>query len=165
MTDQVESKIASLEALLKRVTEAAYAVLCESNGVSDNEWKVTDGVAVPEWPVYGFYDALKELNTAYAEAKAYFEPEEAERQRKWKDACATARYVVEVFQRDKAAAERSPNLIESSLQRNIADAIYGNLVQTVEDRKNGKQPATMDGRLRELVERGDLVELNAPGLS
>lgn len=164
--DLVKSKIETLEALLRQLTDAAYSLLCESNGLSDNEWKTKEGgVLVPEWPTAGYYETIMGLDAAYTAASDYFEPAEAEKRRKWADACATASYIVDRFREDWEAAEEAPNLIESHLHRNIADAINGGLVQTVEDRKAGKMPTTMGDKLNELVARGDLVEIGPSGKS
>ncbi len=54
------------EALVKRLAAAAHTVLCESNGVDDNEWRTKDGVLVPAWPVASFKSALAELEAALA---------------------------------------------------------------------------------------------------
>lgn len=143
----VKSKIDTLEKLLREITDAAYSVLCESNGLSDNEWKTGDGTFVPRWPVDSFPDALGKLNEAYSEAKAYFEPSEAELRQKWSDACATANFIVDRFDADQRAGKESPNLIKSSLMRNIADAIHGGLKQTAEDRREGRAPTTMTDKI------------------
>lgn len=63
-----------IKAALKALTAAAYHVLTESNGVSDNEWRVEDGVAVPEWPVDSFYKALRELEEAWVKASKLVYP-------------------------------------------------------------------------------------------
>ena len=156
----VTSKIEILEQLLRDLTQAAYLTLCESNGVSDNEWVIKDGKAVPEWPVASFVHAIQKLDAAYSNANAYFEPAEAEKRRKWADACATASYIMDRL-KEARATERRPNMIDSELHRNIADAINGSLVQTATDRVAGVRPGTMTDRLNELVEKGDLVEFKS----
>lgn len=160
MKNPVESKIEQLEALVRSIHDAAYSVLVESNGLSDNEWKTKDGtVYCPEWPVASFPVALRKLDAAYSAAKAYLEPEESERSQKWGDACATASYIMDRYREDRKAANEHPNLIESSLHRNIADAIYGTLKQTMEDRRAGKTPTTTTDKLHGLVARGELKRL------
>ena len=158
MKHPVESKIETLEALVKQLHDAAYLVLVESNGVSDNEWTTPDGKAIPEFPVGSFYAALRKLDTAYSLAKAYLEPVEQERSKRWSDACATAAYVVDRLKEEQKAERMHPNILHGSLQRNIADAIYGTLKQTSEDRKAGKAPETMDDKLNQLVADGKLVQ-------
>lgn len=142
-----ETKLEIAERILKELTDAAYSTLCESNGVSDNEWKVEGGKAIPEWPVDSFYRALSELSKAHTAAHAYFNPVEAEQARKWENACATASFIVDEYKKNPRG-----------LHRNIADAINGTLVQTMEERAAGKSPTTMDDILNGLVASGDLVE-------
>ena len=154
----VTSKIEILEQLLRDLTDAAYLTLCESNGVSDNEWTIQGDKAVPEWPVASFFHAIQKLDIAYSNAKAYFEPSEAEKKRKWADACATAAYLMDRFKEARAAGKARPHMIDNELCRNIADAINGSLVQTEADRVAGVRPGTMTDRLNELVAKGDLVE-------
>ncbi len=157
----VTSKIEVLEALLRALTDAAYLVLVESNGVSDNEWRVEDGKAIPQWPVESFYVAIRKLDGAYTNAHDYFEPPEAAKRQKWADACATASYIMDRLKEDRAAGKEHANMIDSHLHRNIADAINGGLIQTSEDRRAGRRPGTMTDRLNELVANGDLVEFKA----
>ena len=45
------------------------------------------------------------------------------------------------------------------MRRNIADAIYGTLIQTADDRKAGRNPTTMADKLADLVASGKLVEV------
>jgi hypothetical protein len=158
MTDPVKSRIQELEALLKNLTDASYSVLCESNGVEDNEWTVKDGVATPQFPVAGFWTAIKKLDEAYTAAHDYFNIEEAEKRRKWADACATASFVMDTFKKAQAEKTEAQNLILSSLHRNIADAIYGTLKQTMEERKEGVVPSTIHDELDKLVSEGKLTE-------
>lgn len=159
MSEIVKSKIELLEKLLKALADAAYSVGAESNGVSDNEWRVEDGKAIPEWPVDSFYRALDKLEAARLEAKAYFEPIEAEKAKKWSDAIATATFIIDKMREAKAEGKMSLNLIESSLHRNIADAINGGLRMSFEDREKGIKPKTMDDRLNALVASGELVKI------
>ena len=102
--------------------------------------------------------ALDELTIAYENAEAYFDPAKAERDKKWADACATASYIMDRYKEGLAANKEHPNLIRSSLERNIADAINGSLKQTMEDRKLNKRPRTMTDALNSLVEEGKLFK-------
>lgn len=160
MTNIVESKIELLEKLLREMTDAAYGVIVESNGVSDNEWRVKDGIATPEFPVRSFYKALKELEKAWNTADCYFKPIESERAEKWADACATASFIMDIYKEERVKSRRA----DSSLHRNIADAIYGVLKQTSEQRREGTVPKTMQDRLNDLVSEGKLVELKPSDL-
>lgn len=160
MTTTVTSQIKILERLLRKITDAAYSVLCESNGLSDNEWKTAKGTFTPRWPVGSYPRALRKLDAAYSEAKGYFEPSKEELSEKWRDACATASYIMDRYKADRqAAAESSSNLIDSHLHRNIADAIYGVVKQTADDRAKGKPPSTMQDKLTQLVADGKLVKI------
>ena len=153
MSTKPMTKLEMAETALKELVEAAYSTLCESNGVSDNEWRTEDGKAIPQWPMDSFYEALQKLDAAYTKAKEYFEPEEAELARKWVNACSTAAFIVDEF--EKNPTKRSAN----SMRRNIADAIYGTLIQTADDRKAGRNPTTMADKLADLVASGKLVEV------
>jgi len=163
MTDPVKSKIEVLEALVKELHDAAYSVLCESNGVLDNEWTTKDGVAIPEFPIGSFCRAVGDLDNAFSRADAYLKPTDAEKLTKWKDACATANFVVDVFKATRARGDMSDNLVLSSLHRNIADAIYGSLVQTEVERRAGAVPKTIDDALDALVVEGVLTDLKPNG--
>lgn len=145
------------ERVLRDLLKAARSTLCESNGVSDNEWRTEDGKAIPRWPVKSFYTAIGKLEKACSVAQAYFDPVEAERQRKWADACATASFIVDEFKRDPTGRSAG------SLHRNIADAINGTLVQTADDRKTGRRPKTMADALNALVADGRLVRVEPDG--
>jgi hypothetical protein len=158
----VASKIEQLESLLKNLTEAAYSTLCESNGLTDNEWRTPDGVLNAEWPAESFSDALRDLGAAYSAAKAYFEPTEAERQEKWENACATASYIVQRLAEDAETGDIHPARVCGSLERSIADAIMGTLVQTPLGRETGARPATMADELKALVASGELTEYRPP---
>lgn len=113
------TKLEIAETILGELTDAAYTLLCESNGVSDNEWRVEDGVAVPRWPVDSFYAALKRLSDAHTKADEYFNPVDAEKRRKWSEACSIASDIIKEFEADTSRQR------QSWLHRNIADAIYG----------------------------------------
>jgi hypothetical protein len=157
MSETQITRLETAESILKELAAAAYSTLCESNGVSDNEWKVKGGKAVPRWPVKSFYAALTRLGEAHTKAAEYFDPIEAERQRKWVDACATASFIVDEFKKDPS------NRAASSLHRNIADAINGSLVQTSEDRQKGLAPKTMGDVLNDLVVSGKLTKVKPRG--
>ena len=159
MTYPVQSKIATLEALLKELSDASYNVLCESNGVSDNEWTIQGDKAVPEWPVPGFFASIKKLSAAWENARDYFEPIEAERQQKWKNACATASYLIDRFKQDREENKKYPHKADNHLQRNVADAIYGTIMITEEDRKAGIKPETIRDRVDQLTKDGILTKL------
>lgn len=143
MANPVISKIETLETLLRALTDTAYSVLCESNGLED----------APKF----FEAAIVALNTAYTDAKDYFEPVEAAKRRKWADACATASYIIDRLNEDRAAGTKHPNMIDSHLHRNIADAINGTLLQTAEDRVAGVRPRTMADTISDLIKGGTLV--------
>lgn len=146
-------EIEHLKTLLKNLNRAAYLVLVESNGVSDNEWHTGKGVAIPRWPVKSFYDALKKLSKEHQIVANYFDPSKAEKDKKWRDACATASFVVEEYKKD-------PQAKEGSLHRNIADAIYGTLLQTSEERAEEIRPKTMNDVINGLVGEGKLVKFD-----
>lgn len=154
------TRIEEAEQLLRNLTKAALTVMHEVNGVYDNEWRVEDGKAVPDWPIDSFHEAVRNLDGARMAANAYLDPAEAERQAKWANACATAGYIVDRFNADRTAGKEHSGL--SGLQRNIADAINGGLVQTMEDAKKGIAPTTMNDKLAALVQDGRLVKIEPP---
>jgi hypothetical protein len=155
----VENKITVLEKLLKKLVKASEDILVASNGLSDNEWTVNGKTYRPMWPNTGFGKCLKRLDQAYSAADDYFNPPEAESRIKWENACATASFIVDRFNADMKSGASHPNLVQSSLHRNIADAINGTLKQTGDDRLKGKVPETMTDHLNSLVANGELVEL------
>lgn len=163
MSDPVKSRIELLESLLKEITDAAYNVLVESNGLSDNEWKTADGTYSAEYPVKGYVKRLKDLDAAYTKASGYFDPPKAERSAKWSIACATASYVMDRYKQELVEGNDHPNLILSSLHRNIADAIYGTLICTPEQREAEVRPETMADRLHSLVAEGKLIARKGGG--
>lgn len=61
----------TMRKLLEEIVDAAYSTLCESNGISDNEWKTEDGVCIPEYPVGSFVAALVKLEKAWSAADDY----------------------------------------------------------------------------------------------
>lgn len=153
-----------LEELLTQLVDASYSVACEGNGISDNEWTPKDGVTmVPEFPIPSFWNAMDKLSNAREAAWEFLNPEKAQDQKRWRDACATASVVVEIFREQQNKGEEHPNLIESHLHRNIADAINGSLKITFEERDAGIRPVTMQDRLNQLTAEGKLVKLEPKG--
>jgi hypothetical protein len=151
-----ETRFQMVERLLNDMRQAACTVMTESNGLSDNEWTRPDGTAIAEWPVGSFVDAMRDLEKAWRAASEYFDPDEARLRKKWGDACATASFIVDEFK-----ARDLGNRSVSSLHRNIADAIYGTLTQTAEDRAANRRPDTMSDKLDRLVGEGKLVKFEA----
>lgn len=140
-----------LEGLLREMTEAAYSLACESNGIYDNEWTLPDGMEVKcEFPIASWCRARDRIEDVRERAKSFLDPEEAEQSEKWRNACATAQAIVEIHQREGR---------EGSLSRNIADAINGSLKLTMGDAKAGVKLFTMQDRLKQLVAEGRLVEM------
>lgn len=135
-----------MQKLIVDFTDAVYLTLCESNGLSDNAWTRPDGtVFEAEYPVPSFIHALKALDAVYEKGVHFLDPEKAERDERWRVALQTARYLVARHKTEKR---------DGSLERNIADAIVGNI--RVEDSNDA--PPTMTDKLNQLVERGELVE-------
>lgn len=151
MTEDERSKRAI--DLLARAYEAMYSTLCESNGISDNEWHAPDGIHRPEYPVPGWVKAMKLLNSVYEEVGAFLEPDKAVADKKWRAACTTASAIRKRYEADLKAMH--PNMAASSLHRNIADAINGTLKS---DDGEALGP-TMADKLAELVANGTLHEL------
>jgi hypothetical protein len=147
MNSVVTGRIALLEELLRALTNAAYETLCASNAIDEGE-------PVPA----SFSSVLEKLDKAWTDAHDYFEPIEAEKRRKWENACATASYIMDRLKEDCTTGTQHPNMIDSHLHRNIADAINGNLLQTAADRENGVRPTTMNDTLSKLVAEKQLVE-------
>lgn len=65
-----------LKNALDALTKAAYNVLTESNGVTDNEWSTKEGVVVPQWPLDSFCIAITELSNAWAVASNLLHPKD-----------------------------------------------------------------------------------------
>lgn len=147
MNSVVTTKIELLETLLRELTDAVYTTLCESNAIEDGE-------PVPA----SFSQVLVRLDAAYSKAHDYFDPIDAEKRHKWENACATASYILDRLKEDRTSGQQHPNMVDSHLHRNIADAINGTLVQTAADREAGTRPNTMKDTLGRLVAEGQLVE-------
>lgn len=154
-----EEREQELKRVLGELSDAVYTAICESNGISDNEWRLPgEKPAIPEFPVASFVRAMKRLEEVWSASEDVLDPINAAKQKKWRDACATASAIMERFKEDEAAT--SPNRARSSLSRNIADAINGSLIVTMEEREGGKKlGGTMDDKLAELVAAGKLVEV------
>jgi hypothetical protein len=62
--------------VLEKAARALYAILCESNGVSDNIWRLKDGTEIrADWPWASFSHALDLGNEAYADLKRVLGPD------------------------------------------------------------------------------------------
>jgi hypothetical protein len=155
----MKSREQILEELLTKLVDASYSVACESNGLSDNEWTPKDGVTmIAEYPVRTYLKSLQKLSDAREQADDFLNPEKALDQQRWRDACATASVIVAMF-KESQQTDESPNLCESHLHRNIADAIVGHLKTTFEEREAGIRPTTMEDKLNQLVAEGKLHNL------
>lgn len=54
---------------LRELMDAAYTAITESNGISDNEWKVGDQIVTNEFPVGSFVQAMENLDRARIHAR------------------------------------------------------------------------------------------------
>lgn len=48
----------------ERLALATYSLICESNGIGDNEWELPQGIARCEFPVASYCAAIKEASEA-----------------------------------------------------------------------------------------------------
>lgn len=146
-----------LEEALIALSRAGSVLLSESNGLTDNEWQFKGTNYECEFPFPSYLETLRKFDNAYTIARDLIDPIEAEKRTRWANACATASAIVDIFKADAS------HMATSSLHRNIADAIYGTFVVTMEERLSGKPlPPTMDDKLKKLVARGELIEVK-PG--
>ena len=64
-----ERRVAS-EALVQECTDNILSVLCESNGIFDNEWITKDGKGVPEYPIGSFCAAIEKMDKLFTKLAA-----------------------------------------------------------------------------------------------
>jgi hypothetical protein len=117
-SDEFDARITEAERLLKSIRQAAYSLICESNGLSDNEWKTPNGTYTPNFPIRSYGKALDRLSKQVELIDAYFDPSDIELTEEWKLACTTGTEIV------RGVQAKNPNVDLRFLSREIADAIF-----------------------------------------